>query len=432
MKKTIALLFTFLSFLSYGYAQNLHFDFSAMGGDTLKLYYNHGNKIDSMAVELNQTGKADVRFPRSGFKGMVQLYNPKAGAMEFILAEPDLHLVCKGDQINLGSVGFPGSEENGFLYRTFNRKAQLLGQLGWLMQGELLYKPDTTLGALLKKESAGVQNKLALADDSIARSPLYAARFLEVAGFTDRLYEAEQQQHPEKAKRVCDEMENTLNLAALYTSGQLWGNVHNHYINLFNRIHAADKQEQYTASILKTATRLDALVREGFFAATIRECELFGWSGAEETIIKSIISIYPDMELKDGQLRRLTGIFRTSEESKAPALTGAKLTPAPTLLLFYESGCGNCEVQIGELKKHYSLLQQKGIRVITIAADGSEEVYVQNAKSFPWEDKLCDYKGFEGENFLRYGIVGTPTFYFIDKNGIIIGRYATLEEVPWR
>jgi peroxiredoxin len=429
MKQRITLLFVLLFVLSHGFAQNLHFDFSAMGGDTLKLYYNQGNKIDSLIVGLSQSGKADVRFPLSGFRGMMQLFNSNAGAIEFILAESDLHLVCESDHFDQGTLRFPGSQENDFLYRTFNRKAQLLGQLGWLMQGTQLYKQDTDMGILLIKESSDIQNRLTLIDDSISRSPLYAARFLEVAGFMDRLYNAEQQQKLEKLELVRTEMENTLNIAALYTSGHLWESTHNRYINLFNRVNTPDKQEQYSASILKTASRLEDLVREGFFAGAIRECERFGWAGAEETILKNMVSAYPNMILKDSQLRRISNIFRTMENSKAPALTGLKLTPEPTLLLFYESGCDNCEVQIEELKKQYSLLQQKGIRVITLSADNSEEVFKYNSRNFPWKDKLCDYKGFEGENFLKYGIVGTPTFYFIDKTGTILGRYSTLSEI---
>jgi hypothetical protein len=81
------------------------------------------------------------------------------------------------------------------------------------------------------------------------------------------------------------------------------------------------------------------------------------------------------------------------------------------------------------LKKQYAFLQQKGIRVITLSADESEEVFEYHSKNFPWKDKLCDYKGFGGENFLKYGIVGTPTFYFIAKDGTILGRYAILTEI---
>jgi len=46
-----------------------------------------------------------------------------------------------------------------------------------------------------------------------------------------------------------------------------------------------------------------------------------------------------------------------------------------------------------------------------------------------WADKLCDYKGFDGDNFRNYGIVGTPTYILIDKERIIRGRYVQLREL---
>jgi hypothetical protein len=429
MKQKILSLFILISFVSQGQTRKLHFDFPALAGDTLKLYYAQGNKTDSLSIELGHQGKADILFPLPDFRGMVHLYSPEAGGTEFIVAEPDMHIVCEADQINQESVRLPDSEENSFLFRIFNRKAQLLGHIGWILQGGQLYKPGTEMIAILEKELSGMQKELVVVDDSIARSPLYAAKFLKIAGFMDRLFDAEQQLDPKKWKQVSTEMENTLDVVTLYSTGQFWGSAHNHYINLFNRFNDEDKQEQYAASILKTALRLNATIRESFFAGAIQECERFGWAGAEGIILRGIVNNYPDMELKDGQLRRLTGIFKTIEKSKAPALVGVKLTSVPTLLLFYETGCGNCEVQIEALKRQYPLLKQKGIRVITLSSDGSKEVFEQLAKDFPWEDKLCDYKGFEGENFLRYGIIGTPTFYFIDKDGIIQGRYATLSEI---
>ncbi|MCL2652055.1 MAG: thioredoxin family protein, partial [Candidatus Azobacteroides sp.] len=70
----------------------------------------------------------------------------------------------------------------------------------------------------------------------------------------------------------------------------------------------------------------------------------------------------------------------------------------------------------------------KGIRVISIAADHDENVFEYHAKDFPWTDKLCDYQGFEGNNFKNYGVVATPTIYLIDENGNIQGKFATLQE----
>jgi hypothetical protein len=60
--------------------------------------------------------------------------------------------------------------------------------------------------------------------------------------------------------------------------------------------------------------------------------------------------------------------------------------------------------------------------------DKCKDVFEYTASGLPWSDKFCDFKGFDGENFRNYGIVGTPTFILTDDGGIVRGRYARLSE----
>lgn len=112
------------------------------------------------------------------------------------------------------------------------------------------------------------------------------------------------------------------------------------------------------------------------------------------------------------------------------AWTGAKTAHnSTTILFFYESGCGNCMTQIEELKKAYEQLQSLETDIISIAADEDQHVFEYHSNTFPWHNKLCDLKGFNGENFKNYGVAATPTIYLIDNNGIIKGKYAKFEEI---
>ncbi len=113
----------------------------------------------------------------------------------------------------------------------------------------------------------------------------------------------------------------------------------------------------------------------------------------------------------------------------APALqtpSGKKTINKKTLLFFYESGCNNCENEIHQLLGNYQIVKDKGYEVITVAADMTKEAGDGHGHEFPWKEQLCDYKGFKGENFINYGIIGTPTFFTIDEKGKITGRYARL------
>lgn len=99
------------------------------------------------------------------------------------------------------------------------------------------------------------------------------------------------------------------------------------------------------------------------------------------------------------------------------------------IILFYESDCPSCERELELLQKNYIELKKKGIEVVTISSDIDNSIFEDASKSFPWKNKFCDYKGLSGENFKNYGVIATPTFYLIDKQNIILGKYATLCEI---
>ncbi|MDR1937632.1 MAG: thioredoxin family protein, partial [Tannerellaceae bacterium] len=90
---------------------------------------------------------------------------------------------------------------------------------------------------------------------------------------------------------------------------------------------------------------------------------------------------------------------------------------------------GTCRYELEALKQKYPLLTDNHIRVVSISADADRDVYESASAGFPWPDRLWDGKGFDGENFLNYGIVGTPTFILVDREGLVRGRYARLSEL---
>jgi len=119
-------------------------------------------------------------------------------------------------------------------------------------------------------------------------------------------------------------------------------------------------------------------------------------------------------------------------DQPAPPVIGLEPLAEPpsfTILFFYESGCNNCEQQIAAIKEHYPELQAQGYRVASLSADVSKEVFEYHAKDFPWKDKLCDFQGFEGENFKNYGISFTPSIFLLDKDGLVKGFYGQLSDI---
>jgi thioredoxin-related protein len=106
-----------------------------------------------------------------------------------------------------------------------------------------------------------------------------------------------------------------------------------------------------------------------------------------------------------------------------------RLNSKYSLLVFYQSDCGYCETTIAGLKNNYQALLNKGIKIITLAADTEQETFKTTAASFPWKDKFCDGQGMNGINFKNYSIMGTPTLFLLDSKGIIIEKIATVEQL---
>ncbi|MDR0866326.1 MAG: thioredoxin family protein [Candidatus Symbiothrix sp.] len=428
MKRTTFFILSFFALYNLAFGQSqIKLDFPGFAGKSFQLYYSYGSKIDSTVVVLDNTGKADFLFPYQDFRGLVQFADRGVEVTEFVVGEPVLNIVCYAPVANNETVTFPGSEENAFFREGLRRKTQLMEQLSWLQAGYRIYGQNAELINFIQKESGSVQNSLQTFDATIDQSPLYAARFLQWVGTVNRMYEASQQRDPEKIKAVANEMETTADIQSLYTSGQLWDNVHKIYINMFNQLDDANKQEEYAASINRVAARLSGPVQESFFSASVVECERINWIPAQQIIVQHIAETYADMEFKSNRIQRLVGMYKSMQGVVAPVLIGLEPPAAqPLLVIFYESGCGNCTIQLAELKKYYPVIRDKGFRIVSVSADEAENVYEYHSKDFPWEDKLCDYKGFEGENFLSFGVIGTPSIFIIDKDGIIQGRYGRI------
>jgi hypothetical protein len=78
------------------------------------------------------------------------------------------------------------------------------------------------------------------------------------------------------------------------------------------------------------------------------------------------------------------------------------------------------------LIKKYPEIKSRSVRIISISGGNDKSVFEQEKKLYPWPDKLCDFEGYAGKNFINYGIMGTPTFFLLDKDGIVLKRFAQI------
>jgi hypothetical protein len=81
------------------------------------------------------------------------------------------------------------------------------------------------------------------------------------------------------------------------------------------------------------------------------------------------------------------------------------------------------------LMQLYPQLKKKGIRMVSVAADLEKTRYEATAKKFSWKDKLCDFKGFTGENFSNYNVSTSPSFFLTDTDDKLLGMYFSVEDM---
>jgi thioredoxin-related protein len=119
----------------------------------------------------------------------------------------------------------------------------------------------------------------------------------------------------------------------------------------------------------------------------------------------------------------------SGNKSTTTVLKTDQLNSKYSLLVFYKSDCGHCETALAGLKSNYQDIVSKGIKIITFAADTEQETYKTTAASFPWKDNYCTFDGLSSVNFKNYAVLGTPTMFLLDNEGIIIEKMATVEQL---
>ncbi|MEA1967306.1 MAG: thioredoxin family protein, partial [Thermodesulfobacteriota bacterium] len=318
-----------------------------------------------------------------------------------------------------------------------------LGAVNHLLQ---VYAPDENLHKTALKEQAKLRGAFEQVQADRVKSSLYAARFGEIVDFTrgiaDKVYE-NQEDHI-----ACfnDFVTHTLDFKDLYTSGH-WDQVLHHWLMMNIR---SDKGDQaFTERLNVVLTRLN---RDDILAAfaekvvpllveigkddllpTISEY-MEKQPGVQAALSDSIKNMMTSVKILTGKkgpdlmfhapVRTQTG---TTHE-KVVIETG-NLDADYTILLFYQGECSLCEDALIELANKYSRLEEQNVRVIAISADKTEQGFREKLAYHQWPDNYCDFSGISGENFNNYGVLGVPTLFLLDRDGVVIKKTAIVDEL---
>lgn len=424
----VCILALFFLYTTSIFAQSVGLYFSSHPNADLVLYLKQGTDKETIfSGKLDNKGQAEIRIPAvyKNHAGMATaLIGTEGAQMDFILNGENMRMSCTEEHPHGGNVVFENSAENESLQRWFMGQSVLQQKLENLFYLQGLYKKEDSFYKSLENEKKSLESQLSAIENEIEKSGLYAAGFMRLHKFLANdiapLVFADSARMAKTRSYITD----TLDLQALYTSG-LWFDVLNGSLALYDM--QSPYHNEFVKDMAKLLSRADDKVYTGLAENLFAICESTGWNDLEEELAYFLIN---DGRIKEptGKLKMLMTLFKLSKNSPAPELSQGKLSTGKTILVFYESGCGPCENEMQQLKGNYPLLKEKGYEVVSVSADTDEAVFRNTSESFPWEEKYCDLQGFKSPDFINYGVIGTPTFYVIDKTGIVQGRYSRLDD----
>ena len=371
------------------YAQKIAISLPQSSNEKYVFILNKGISQDTIqSGVMPTTGDLEINIPEKdrGYVGMGSLQIRGISPFNLIVNHEDFRVT---QDVN-GKYLFKDSPENDFLYS--------------IMQNGVAPVRDTCL---------------------------YASRFVDMIRYMQQLNKVSSGINlMEKAKARSYAL-NQLDIESLYTSG-IWYNVVDALVKLNS------SQQMLGEDMVTILKRIKSQeVFEHLSGNLITITEQFGLDDAFDIIVP-YIQESGRIEIPQGSMYRAFALAKVRKGVKAPALEGL-LSPLEnnntnkTLLVFYAPDCENCHVQLDQLIKLYPTLKAQKVRIISISSDRDKSTFDRDVARFPWvdSDKLCDFKGFGGANFINYGVMSTPTLFLLDSDQRVIKRYALVTDIDF-
>lgn len=441
MKNTYILFWLFISFTFNAQTITLYFpDYKEKKANIITV---HGIEKDTIgSILLDKNGKGIFSVSQKQLTGLASLsFKGKPLNYEFILSateNPTIKYSSKNKQT--ATIDITNSFENKHLQDWFARLIPLKQKSVLNDALSKYYKKEDTFYQQLNSEKAIVAKDLQSLENTINSSSSYAAKFIKLRISQEETL-PKTVTNNQQAIQTRDYFK-TLDFETLYTSF-LWQNIINSCLGAYSK--GSPFYEKFGTDIIDILKRTQNLeIYTALADASISITESFAWNNDQQVIANFLVN---DKRLQNptGKLAKLldiqnsnTGnkgkdlmIFETTEkkEPKITILKTNELSQKYSLLIFYLSDCEHCEKELKKLKENYSEIKNKGFRVISISGDSDQNLFKKTAASFLWADKFCDKDGLQGVNFQNYGVLGTPTMYILDKEGIIKAKLASVEEI---
>lgn len=447
MKRILLYIVLFLAFQN-SEAQELQLELPFHAGKEASIAIQRGVLKDTLySVKLDAHGQGTVDMSEKLHRtSVIQLGSLGENVQYGFVMQPtdNVVLTCKEEYIHRQNAALSGAPESDSLNHWFDSQTMLKQREMGITQLLPHYESTSSFGRALENEKEEVAQQLTQLTHKINASIGFAAHFFKTRQMLETTI-AQAWQSDQSKVETRNFLRDELDLEMLYGSG-MWFEVLNSSIEVYSKgtIYYEKLGEDMVHLMRKTS---DDEVMMALADAALSICETFSWPKDQEVIVEYLVTSGRVKNPK-GKLKNLIAMHQTAVGKPAPDLVLVKhvgdknnhqhqtttlklseMAQDKTLLVFYQSGCGPCENTMNMLRGNYEDLQSKGVHIISLSADIDEQIFKNTAASYPWSDKYCDYDGKSGINFTNYAIIGTPTMYLLDGNGIILSKMATIEEL---
>lgn len=425
-------LISFLLLFFSSPAQTIDMHFPHFEGTSYTFSLIQGSETDTLATGIiPKDGKFQLNIPEThkGYKGMASWMLKTGGGLAMIINGEDFKVECLERVPSKSNIHFTGSEENLFLRVNYYEQQTLFAKHDAMLAALNIYTEKDSLYPVFQKEMQLLKKNYAGFRNALGENQLYAASFRKIAdavsGIGDVIYVTTDEQSLSLLNFITYQM----NWQDLYTSGH-WNELIKNWIDYHTKVDETDTQilkhsqyilntisndEVYTAFVETLVTHFTKTGKDGLINALSQEIKSSGKLLHQDGILVSLNAVNIGDKAPSLVFKNVNDDILSKKEN--------------VLLVFHQSDCGNCQNEIDKLVNAHKKISDKGIRIVSISADTNEESFKHESLTFPWEDKYCDLNGHSGANYTNYGVIATPTFVLIDKEGVIKARTAQLEEL---
>jgi peroxiredoxin len=446
---TAAFFIVFVLSVSILRASEIHLHFPRFTGHAYEWKIFQGEKeIALRSGEIPSDGRVTLIMPEDhqDYRGMTRWLLKEGGGLDMIYAGSGFSVECLSARPGPDNIIYTGNLENDYLKAQHLRQQTLLDKLGAVNHLLQVYAPDEDLHETALAEQALLHQAFEQVQSDRAKSPLYAARFGEIVDFTRGIANKIYEKQEDHTANFNDFVTHTLNFKDLYTSGH-WDQVLHHWMMMnirsdmgdkafIDRLDAAvsriDREDILAGFTEKTVPLLVETGKDNFLPIISghladRPAALAGLSGRVKNMMASVKILTgkkgPDLVFH-APVRTRTGT--TGQDI---IIDTGNLDAAYTLLLFYQGACPLCEDALIDLANKYQRLKDQNVRVIAVSADTTDQGFEKKLAYHQWPDNYCDFTGTAGENFTNYGVMGVPTLFLLDKDGVVLNKSAMVDGV---